>query len=129
MSESSSGPAPGISIAITPMHRTEEGIWESGSRENPQFLLVELIRDGGEEIAPVVECKDEATAAMAARVVAGTLAALGLAEAAEEPRIDAFDEQTMAILAENPSPLVAAPAGAWTTEDDEDAAPRDRPTH
>jgi hypothetical protein len=116
MSDSSRG----LSIAITPMHRTEEGIWESGPRQGPQFLLVEIIRGDGDEIEPVVECRDERTAALAARVVAGTIAALGLSEAAEEPRIDAFDEETAAILAENPTPEIEAPAGAWTTAGDED---------
>ena len=104
----------GLSIAITPMHRTEEGIWESGPRDGPQFLLVELIRGEGEEIEPVVECRDERTAALAARVVAGTIVALGLADAAAEGSIDAFDEQTATILAENPTPEIEAPAGEWT---------------
>ncbi|MDO9706801.1 hypothetical protein [Paracraurococcus lichenis] len=116
MSDSSRG----LSIAITPMHRTEEGIWESGSREGPQFLLVELIRGDGDSIEPVVECRDERTAALAARVVAGTLAALGLSPAAEEARIEAFDETTALILAENQTPEVEAPAGAWVAPDDED---------
>ncbi|MBK1660504.1 hypothetical protein [Paracraurococcus ruber] len=125
MSDSSTG----LSIAITPMHRTEEGIWESGSRENPQFLLVEIIRGEGESIAPVVECRDERSAALAARVVAGTIAALGLGEAAEEEaRIDAFDEVTAQILAENPTPEVEAPAGAWTDPDDAGPVPAP-PTH
>jgi hypothetical protein len=119
MSDSSKG----LSIAITPMHRSQEGIWESGSRQDPQFLLVELIRGEGDEIEPVVECRDERTAALAARVVAGTIAALGLAEAAAEARIDAFDEQTAAILAENPTPEIEAPAGEWTAAgDDEEEA-------
>lgn len=124
MSDSSQG----LSIAITPMHRSEEGIWESGSRQGAQFLLVEIIRGDGDAIEPVVECRDEHSAALAARVVAGTIAALGLAEAAEEARIDAFDEETAAILADNPTPEIEAPAGAWTTpEDDEDEA--GRPAH
>ena len=115
MSDSSRG----LSIAITPMHRSEEGIWESGSRQDPQFLLVEIIRGDGDEIEPVVECRDERTAALAARVVAGTIAALGLVEAVGEPRIDAFDEETAAILADNPTPEIEAPAGEWTTQEDD----------
>lgn len=121
MSDSQSG----LSLAITPMHRTEEGIWESGSRDGPQFLLVEIIRGEGDAIEPVVECRDERTAALAARVVAGTIAALGLAEAAEAGRIEAFDEQTAAILADNPTPEVEAPAGEWTEAGEEP----DHPTH
>ncbi|TCZ54983.1 hypothetical protein [Roseicella aquatilis] len=113
MSDSSKG----LSIAITPMHRTEEGIWESGPRQDAQFLLVEIIRGEGDDIAPVVECRDERTAAMAARVVAGTIAALGLVEVGAEPRIDAFDEETAAILADHPSPEIEAPAGEWTDPD------------
>ena len=124
MSDSSS--PPGLSIAITPMHRTQEGIWESGSRDGPQFLLVELIRGQGDEIEPVVECRDERTAALAARVVAETIAALGLREAAADMRIDAFDEQTAAILTDNPTPEIEAPAGEWTEAEDGQG---NRPAH
>ncbi len=117
----------GITIAITPMHQTGEGQWETGPRQGARFLLVELIRDDGEDAEVVVECRDERTAAVAARVAAGTLAALGLVEEAEEPmaRIDAFDEETAAILADHPTPEIEAPAGAWRAEEegDDEAAP------
>jgi hypothetical protein len=127
MSDSSS-PGPGITIAITPMHKTEQGLWESGPRQGAQFLLVELVRADGEDAEVVVECRDERTAALAARVAAGTLAALGLAGGGAEDdedngggQIEAFDEDTAAILADNPTPEVEAPAGEWrASEDDED---------
>jgi hypothetical protein len=32
----------------------------------------------------------------------------------------AFDEETAAILAANPTPAVAMPAGAWTSRDTDD---------
>ena len=125
MSDSSS--PPGLSIAITPMHRTEDGLWESGSREGAQFLLVELVRGGGEDVEVVVECRDERTAALAARVAAGVLAALGLAGSEEEDedaaRLEAFDEETAAILAENPPPEIEAPAGAWRIAEDGEDVP------
>jgi hypothetical protein len=110
-----------ISIAVTPMRRTAEGVWESSERQGAQFFLVELVQDDGEEAEVVVECRDERTAALAARVVAASLAALGLAEASEDGAVvTAFDDDTAAILAENPTPEVAAPAGAWTEEDEAD---------
>jgi hypothetical protein len=125
MSDSSS--PPGLSIAITPMHRTEDGLWESGPREGAQFLLVELVRGDGEDVEVVVECRDERTAALAARVAAGVLAALGLAggeDEEEETRLEAFDEETAAILGDNPTPEIEAPAGAWgMAEDDEEGPP------
>ncbi len=113
---------PNLSIAITPMRRTEEGLWESGPRGEANFLLVELVRGDGEDVEVVVECRDERTAALAARVAAGTLAALGLAGGpGEEARVDAFDEETAAILADNPTPEVEAAAGEWRDpEEDED---------
>ena len=120
MSDSASRP---LSIAITPMHRTEEGLWESGPREEAQVFLVELVRGDGEDVEVVVECRDERTAALAARVTAGTLAALGLAEGVEqEARVDAFDEETAAILADNPTPEVEVASGDWRDleEDEED---------
>lgn len=112
-----------ISIAITPMHRTEEGMWESGPRAGARFLLVEVVRGGGEDAEVVVECRDEHTAALAARVAAGTVAALGLADEEEEERVDAFDEETAAILADNPTPEIEAPAGEWRMPEDEPGSP------
>ena len=123
MSDSSSS---GISIAITPMHRTAEGIWETGPREDAQFLLVELIRGDGAEAEVVVECQDEHTAALAARVAAATLGALGLTtpggeEDEADSGIEAFDEDTAAILSENPTPEIVPPSGEW--RDSEPDAP------
>ncbi|HZF75934.1 MAG TPA: hypothetical protein VE033_08895 [Acetobacteraceae bacterium] len=114
----------GVSIAITPMHRTEQGIWESGPRKGAQFFLVELVQSEGEEAEVVVECRDERSAALAARVVGATLAALGLSEPSEEGEdvIEAFDEETATILADNETPEVEAASGEWRSEegDDED---------
>ncbi len=112
----------GVSIAVTPMHRTEEGIWESGPRQGAQFFLVELVQAEGEEAEVVVECRDERSAALAARVVGATLAALGLAEPGEEGEdvVEAFDEETAAILADNPTPEVEAASGEWRSEDGDD---------
>ena len=113
-----------ISIAVTPMRRTADGIWETSERQGAQFFLVELVQDDGEEAEVVVECRDERTAALAARVVAASLAALGLAEAADDGAVvTAFDDDTAAILADNPTPEVAAPAGAWTEAPDEEVPP------
>jgi hypothetical protein len=126
MSDSKAPPAKdeSISIAVTPMRRSAEGIWETSERQGAQFFLVELVQDDGEEAEVVVECRDERTAALAARVVAASLAALGLAEASEDGAVvTAFDDDTAAILAENPTPEVAAPSGAWTEEADDDGAP------
>ena len=123
------GLAPHISIAITPMRRTEQGVWESGPREGAQFYLLDLVYEDGEDLAVVIECRNERTAALAARVAAGTLAALGFGqdsggEAPASPgevRIEAFDEETAAILADHPTPEVAAPIGEWRTDaEDED---------
>ena len=47
MSDDSSGG--GVSIAVTPMHRAEEGAWEAGPREGAQLFLVEVVRAEGEE--------------------------------------------------------------------------------
>jgi hypothetical protein len=104
-----------ISIAITPMHSREEGIWEAGPREGAQLFLVELVegKGEGEEAAVVVECRDEPSAALAARVAAATVAALGLAEP-EALRDDSlFDGETARILRDNPSPGVEPPSGEW----------------
>ena len=118
MSDSSAA----VSIAVTPMHRTQEGIWESGPREGAQFFLIEAVRGDGEDAEVVVECRDERSAALAARVAAATLAALGLAGSAEDAGIEAFDSETAAILAANPTPEIEAPAGEWRQleEDEED---------
>lgn len=118
----------GYSIAITPMHRTSDGIWETGPREDAQFLLVELIRGEGEDAEVVVECQDERTAALAARVAAATLGALGLAttsraEEDAETSIEAFDDDTAAILAENPTPEIVPPSGEWRDPDEDTASP------
>ena len=112
-----------VSIVITPMHRTEEGIWESGPREGANFFLVEAVRGEGEDAEVVVECRDERSAALAARVATATLAALGLAEPADSEAA-AFDDDTAAILAAHPTPEIEAPAGEWQRlagdDDDED---------
>ena len=102
-----------ITIAVTPMHRMAEGVWESGPREGAQFFLVEAVRGDGEDAEVVVECRDARTAALAARVAAATVAALGLGDAGEAPGIQAFDAETAALLAENPTPEIEAPAGEW----------------
>jgi hypothetical protein len=116
---------PDVSICITPMHRTQEGIWESGAREGASFYLVELVQDEGEDVEVVMECRDERSAALAARASAATLAVLGLGDA--EGDVAAFDEQTAAILSDNPTPEIAAASGAWQAEsgeeEDEEAGP------
>lgn len=120
---------PSVSIAITPMHRTEEGIWESGARGGAAFFLVELVQGDGTDAEVVLECRDERSAALAARVAAATAAALGLSDGGAGG-IEAFDEETAAILEANPTPEIALPAGEWRAEDEEeeedeeDEAPR-----
>jgi hypothetical protein len=109
---------PAISIAITPMHRTEEGIWESGARGGAAFYLVELVQNDGTDAEVVLECKDERSAALAARVAAATAAVLGLASSDSASGIEAFDDETAAILAANPTPEIALPAGEWRAADD-----------
>jgi hypothetical protein len=118
---------PAISIAITPMHRSEEGIWESGARGGAVFFLVELVQGDGTDAEVVLECKDERSAALAARVAAATAAVLGLTTGDEAGGIEAFDEETAAILAANPTPEIALPAGEWraSDEDDEDEEDED----
>lgn len=122
MSEASDSAASPVSIAVTPMHRNEEGSWESGPREGAQFFLVELVQDDGEDAEIVVECRDERAAALAARVAAATVAALGLATPGPEGGevVPAFDEETAAILNANPTPEVELPAGEWREEADDD---------
>ncbi len=111
--------APQIRIVITPMRRTEEGVWEPGEREGAELFLLDLIHEAEEEVAVVMECRDERTAALAARVAAGTLAALGLGQAdpggaaGGEARGGIFDAATAAILADHATPEVAAPSGEW----------------
>jgi hypothetical protein len=111
---------PAISIAITPMHRTEDGIWESGAREGAAFFLVELVQNDGTDAEVLVECRDERSAALAARVAAATTAVLGLADGDGPEAIAAFDAETAAILSENPTPEIALPAGEWRAEDEDD---------
>lgn len=110
---------PAITIAITPMHRSEEGIFETGGRDGAAFFLVELVQGDGAEAEVVLEARDERSAALAARVAAATAAVLGLASGEDSQAIEAFDDETAAILAANPTPEVAMPAGAWTTQGDE----------
>jgi hypothetical protein len=111
---------PAISIAITPMHRSDEGIWESGAREGAALFLVELVQGDGADAEVVVECKNERTAALAARVAAATAALLGLSAGMNGDGIEAFDEDTAAILAAHETPEVALPTGEWRGEEDED---------
>ncbi len=108
-----------LSIAITPMHRSEDGVWENGAREGASFFLLELVQADGEDAEIVLECRDERTAALAARAAAATMAAIGLGS--PDGEIEAFDEDTAAILADNPTPELAPAAGEWRTAgDDED---------
>lgn len=111
---------PPITIAITPMHRTEEGIFETGDRDGAAFFLIELVPGDGTEAEVVMEARDERSAALAARVAAATAAALGLATGEDSQAIAAFDEETAAILAANPTPEVGMPAGTWTSPDTDD---------
>jgi len=112
---------PQISIAITPMHQSDEGIWESGSRDGASFFLVELVQADGTDAEVLLECRDERSAALAARVAAATAAMLGLADGDDGNSVEAFDEETAAILAANPTPEIALPAGEWRgAEDDEE---------
>lgn len=109
-----------VSIAVTPMHRTEEGIWESGPRNGAAFYLVELVQGDGEDAEVLVECRDEHTAALAARVAAATLGVLGFGAEPDSRDIEAFDDETARILAENPTPEIEPPAGEWREEEDEE---------
>jgi hypothetical protein len=70
----------------------------------------------------IVECRDAHTAALAARVAAATLAALGLGTADEDgtETVPAFDEDTAALLNDTPTPEVEMPAGEWREEDEAD---------
>ncbi|WP_137178475.1 hypothetical protein [Roseomonas sp. AR75] len=119
---------PTIAIAITPMHRTEEGIWESGGRDGAAFYLVELVQGDGTDAEVLVECRDQRSAAFAARVAAATTTLLGLAGADAADGVEAFDEETAAILAANPTPEIALPAGEWRAEDEEEDEPPVRPS-
>ncbi|WP_372621844.1 hypothetical protein [Falsiroseomonas sp.] len=126
---------PAITIAITPMHRSEEGIWESGARTGAAFFLVELVQGDGTDAEVLLECRDERSAALAARVAAATATLLGLAPADGSAGVEAFDEETAAILAANPTPEIALPAGEWRgeageeeDEEDEDEEEQDLPS-
>ncbi|HEV7268745.1 MAG TPA: hypothetical protein VGN83_28150 [Falsiroseomonas sp.] len=111
---------PAITIAITPMHRTEDGIWESGVRTGAAFFLVELVQGDGTDAEVLLECRDERSAALAARVAAATATLLGLAPAEDSAGVEAFDEETAAILAANPTPEIALPAGTWRGEEEDE---------
>lgn len=115
----------GVSIAVTPMHRTEDGIWENGPREGARFFLVEFVQGDGEDAEVILECRDERTAALAARVASATVAALGLTALGDSLDVGAFDDQTAEILADNPTPEIAAPSGEWRSreEDSDEASP------
>jgi hypothetical protein len=117
MSDSAALP---VSIAVTPMHRNDEGTWESGAREGASFFLVEVVQGDGEDAEIVVECRNEHAAALAARVAAATVAALGHASPGADGAevVPAFDELTAAILHDNPTPEVELPAGEWREEED-----------
>jgi hypothetical protein len=110
---------PRFSIAITPMHRNADGVWESGERAEAAFYLVELVQGDGTEAEILLECTTEHAAALAARVAAATAAVLGLA-GEEESGIEAFDEETAAILAANPTPEIALPAGVWQADGEDE---------
>jgi hypothetical protein len=118
---------PQVSIAITPMHQSEDGIWESGSRTGAAFFLVELVQDAGTDAEVVLECRDERSAALAARVAAATAAMLGLASGPDGTTVEAFDDETAAILAANPTPEISLPSGQWRGDDDEDEEDEDVP--
>lgn len=111
-----------ISITITPMRRLPDGVWEPGPRKTANFFMVEIVKGEGEDAEVVVECRDERTAALAARVAAATISALGLVEDVERPDAEAFDDETAAILTDNPTPEVAAPI-ELEEDDQEDESP------
>ncbi|WP_237217433.1 hypothetical protein [Falsiroseomonas oryziterrae] len=115
-----------LSIAITPMHRGAEGIWESGGRSGAAFFLVEIVQGDGSDAEVVLECKDERSAALAARVVAATAAALGLASE-QDGDIPAYDDETAAILSQHETPEIAMPAGAWGDAEEEDEEEGEEP--
>jgi hypothetical protein len=121
MSDSSNS---SVSIAITPMHRADEGTWEAGPREDAQLLLVEFVQADGENAEVIVECRDERTAALAARVAAATIAAVGLVGTEDAEDVDLFDEETAAILADNPTPEIEAPSGVWAARDEDETDER-----
>jgi hypothetical protein len=119
---------PTIAVAITPMHRSDDGIWESGGRDGAAFFLVELVQGDGTDAEVLVECRDERSAAFAARVVAATTTVLGLAGPDAADGVEAFDDETAAILAANPTPEIALPAGEWRAEDEAEEEPPPRPS-
>jgi hypothetical protein len=110
---------PRITIAITPMHQGAEGGFENGARDGAAFFLVELVPGDGAGSEVVLECRDERSAAFAARVAAATAAVLGLASAEDGEALEAFDDDTAAILAANPTPEIGLPAGTWRVLDDD----------
>ncbi|MGG5821510.1 hypothetical protein [Falsiroseomonas sp. HW251] len=113
---------PRLSIAITPMHRNADGAFESGAREDAAFFLVELVQGDGADAEILLECSNERAAALAARVAAATASALGLG-GEEEAGIEAFDEDTAAILDSNPTPEIAMPNGVWSADGEEEDEP------
>lgn len=98
-----------LSFKITPMHRDEEGIWSSGPREGARFFMLEVVRGDGEDAEVVVECRDERSAALAARVLCATIGALGLVEGEERPEVEPFDEESAEIVDANPTPEIEDP--------------------
>jgi hypothetical protein len=124
---SDNGDVEGVSIAITPMHRTAEGIWETGPRDGAQFFLVELVQGDGEDAEVIVECRSEHVAALAARVASATVAALGLTRPVDSLDVEAFDDATGEILDDNPTPEIESPSGEWRTaekdSDQDEASP------
>lgn len=117
----------GVSIAVTPMHRTEDGLWENGPREGARFYLVEVVHGDGEDAEVILECRDERTAALAARVASATVAALGLVTIGDSLDVEAFDDQTVDILADNPTPEVAPPSGEWRARDEDEDSDESSP--
>jgi hypothetical protein len=111
---------PFVSIAITPMHKAESGVFESGTRGGAAFYLVELVQADGSDAEVLLECRDPHSAAIAARAAAATAAVLGLTGPEDTGGIEAFDEETAAILAENPTPEVNLPVGTWHQPDGEE---------
>ena len=102
-----------LSFTITPMHRDPDGVWASGPREGAEFFMLEIVQGDGEDAEVVVECRDERTAALAARIVRATIGALGLVEGEERPATEPFDDETAAIIEQNPTPEIEDPGHDW----------------
>jgi hypothetical protein len=98
-----------LSFKITPMHRDEEGIWSSGPRQGARFFMLEIVRGDGEDAEVVVECRDERSAALAARIACATIGALGLVEGEQRAAVEPFDEETAEIVSANPTPEIEEP--------------------